>query len=325
MKAFFPFVLTAVLSVVGEARAQTFELRNGEVLIGQVVEIGDDEVTLRTGPNDATRKVARDEFAPRSYYAIRARRSDPDSAAHRERLAKLALELGLPLHAVAEWHEVARLVPERAREAQTMVEHIEAEIAVGLLAQARAQIAAGDFGKAKLNAEVILARYGKTSAARSARTVAAEAQAKLEKRGARKPIGATKLGKILDAVQRRETAVAKLGIEPTSNPNQTSRERNRRKKAIKLLEGAWSELDRFTPAAAVKAATANEFRAARERVRGQLGEHYLGMGSILVQRLALPSAEEFNAKACELDPASGGCKQLQGLIVRARIARGFGY
>ena len=51
----------------------------------------------------------------------------------------------------------------------------------------------------------------------------------------------------------------------------------------------------MTPAASVKQTTAAEFRETRERVRGNLGEHYLGMGSILVQRLALPSAEEFNA------------------------------
>ena len=69
----------------------------------------------------------------------------------------------------------------------------------------------------------------------------------------------------------------------------------------------------------------DKFVAERRQIRDTLGQHYLGIGSVLVQRLALPSAEDYNAKACVLDPESGGCRDLQSLIIQARISRGIGY
>ena len=65
------------------------------------------------------------------------------------------------------------------------------------------------------------------------------------------------------------------------------------------------------------------FAADRDRIKDKLGDHYLDMGTLNIQRRALPTAEEYNVSACRLDPESGGCTVLQERIIQARLSNGW--
>ncbi len=198
-------------------------------------------------------------------------------------------------------------------------------MAAALLAKAEQDLAAGKPAMAKLEAEVVVYRYPNSAATERARSLVNTAMEQLRAPEDERAVDAKTLAAARKKASRHVAAANKIGVTLTGGFRFTSAEKNKRERAIRHLEKAWKTVSRLSPDATVPADQADEFVAERRQIRDTLGQHYLGIGAVLVQRLALPSAEDYNAKACALDPESGGCRDLQSLIIQARISRGFGY
>ncbi|MEM7201689.1 MAG: hypothetical protein AAF628_15580 [Planctomycetota bacterium] len=307
------------------ASAQTLELRSGEVIIGAVESIGDDVVSVRVGGADAAeiRRIATGDIAPQSHYGLLAGRADASDADAHQELADVATRIGLPLHAMAELREVARLAPDRGAAVKAQIQAIRESVAQTLVDEAKEQLLDHRYTSAKLNTEVVLQDYPETKVAAAAQKLMDEAVVKMRGNGDdAKPVGEKAIAKALEAAQRRQAAADKVGVSLTGGFRFTVKEKTKRERAVRHLEAAWKSVAKVVPDASVPPAAADAFTTTRESIRDTLGQHYLGLGSVLVQRFALPSAEDYNVKACSLDPNSGGCRDLQSLIIQARISNG---
>ncbi len=303
--------------------AQSLELRNGKVLIGTVVEANADGVALRVGDAEAEH-YTRDAIAPLSLYSIVSARSDANSATAHWKLGELCIDLELPSHAIAEFETAARIDPAMQRLATEHIARVRGHVADKIVEKGEQDYAANRYATAKLNAEVVLDEYSDTRAVQRARRLLANARMSLMAGPERKSVDEKTLRRALDKAHKSEHKANELGVTLTGGFRFTAKEKNKRATAARHLESAWKRLSRIAPADGTAAQLVDEYTSSRERVRDLLGKHYLGLGAVHVQRLALPSAEDYNARACALDPDSGGCKQLQSLIIQARISSGFG-
>lgn len=313
-----PGVLAALSCI--PLSAQSVELRSGEVVEGRVLAIVDGSVTIDDG-GASHRVVALGELDPRAAYALLEARTRDDDAAALMSLAEQSRGLGLPSHAIALYTRAARLDPAVRAKAEALVASIRDEIASAVLADAREALADGRWAAAKLSAQVVADRYADTTAGREAPALVREAIARgrSETRGAAAQDAA--LQKAIEGAKRHEAAAARITLPP--NVGFTAKERQMRESVVRHLEAAWRELARVMPAdGAVGAA---EFDATRTRVRDRLAAQYVAVARNLLQRRSVNQAEEWNAKACELDPVGGGCQHTQDLIVQARLTSGYGY
>ena len=306
------------------AAAQTHELKSGEVVIGTVTAIDATHVTVRpTGDAPDARKVARTDLQPAALYRILRDRADPSDAAGYIALADQASKLGLPLHEIAELREAQRLDDGRTNQIATRIFAVRNAIADDIASEARELLTLEQPAKAKLHAEVLMTRYGDTTAGKKAGKLIMAALDKLHESSGQ-PVGQKELDKAVDKALQHEAKADKVGVSLEGAVRFTNREKLRRERAIKELEKAWDKLGAVRPQSQLPAEASDRYTQTRARVRSKLGKHYLAIGYVLVQRLALPSAEEYNARACRLDPQSGGCKILQNRIIEARLSRGFG-
>ncbi len=65
--------------------------------------------------------------------------------------------------------------------------------------------------------------------------------------------------------------------------------------------------------------------AAQSDLRKRLTAAYLALGTIYLERRALPDADEWCNKACDLDPENKRSHALHTLILQAKIVNGWGY
>ncbi|MFK7740694.1 MAG: hypothetical protein AB8H80_10250 [Planctomycetota bacterium] len=171
---------------------------------------------------------------------------------------------------------------------------------------------------------MLLDRYADTPAGRKGEKLVMMALDQLMESSG-KPVPAAKLARVLKKADAHEARADKLKIRVNGAVPYSNGEKLKRERAIRSLEKAWGELADVRPGKDVGASQADHYVSLRNRVREKLGAHYLAIGNLLVQRLALNSAADYNARACDLDPKGGGCRILQGRIIEARISRGFGY
>jgi hypothetical protein len=310
-------LVAALVCAAPLVSAQAIELRSGEVVFGRVIGVSDAAVRVAaTHPTTGERSLARSELAPASLYMVLAGRMDASSAAAHLELAESSLRIGLPLHAIAEYREAARLDPARASAVEARVRAIREQVAGDLLAQAREALSEGEWPEAKLTGMVIAERYGDTAAAAPAREVVARAL----QTGRAAPASATAASMppsaALKSALRHEAAADALELPATAGI--TAKERKRREQAVKHLEAAWKTV-RDTDA------QDGDVVQARARIKDKLGAQYLALATSHVQIRATGPAERWNAKACALDPDSGGCQHVQNLIIQARLTSGYGY
>ena len=299
--------------------ADTIELRSGEVLIGEVTAVSDRVVTVRVSyPESATKEIEKSDLAPRSLYSIVASRIDGKSAGERMRLAQLCLEIGLPGHAIAEYREASRLDPTLGKSIDKRISVIRSEIATRLLADVTEARDAGKWERVHLNARHLVDRYPKTTAARQARKLLRQATSELEKRVRAEAVDDAKARRAIGEATRKFKRAQE--IMTSEAIGHTVKEQRRRERSIRRLESAWKVVQGITTVS--ESETAAGFASLKTKIREQLHQQYVALGTLHVKRRSLPAAESWNVKACELDPKGGGCANLQNLIVQARITNG---
>ncbi len=317
-------VASIILSAPPALSAETVELTSGEVLIGRVVALDDSSLTLQVGfPKVEIRTIQRSEVVPSSLYTLLASRIDPDNAEDHLRLAEVSLELGLPGHAIAEYREAARLDPSRKKVAERNVKAIREKIATDLLADSTDAFAEGRWAEAKLNAEVIVERFGDTKAAPQTRRLIHKIKELVKAREEVKEASRAEADQALEEALRYEQRADDLRLTVAGGIGISAKEQRLRKKAIAYLEKSWKALKDIQPPPTGDNQNELSFTATRDRIKKVLGDHYLAIGTLYIQRRALPTAEEYNVNACRLDPESGGCILLQDLIVQARLSNGW--
>ena len=318
-------ILTAVslsLYAALPAAADTLVLRSGEVLVADVLQVGEGTLELDAGyPRRSKTVIQWDELMPESVYGVLARRSDPTSAEARLALAKTSLELGLPAHAVAEYREAARLDPTLRRTLEAKVAELERSMAFDLLV--RAQEAAKDarWEAAALHLESLVARYGDTPYAVEATRILASIESSRGKADRGRPVTPRELDQAIGEARRYEGRFDRL-VRGKQNPViTTAKERRLREAGVGHLERAWKAIHDL---AAPKSDSryVDRFTALRTRIHRKLAGEYMALGTYFVGRRAVPAAEAYNVKACELDPEGEGCRRLQDLIVSARLSDG---
>lgn len=308
--------LAAALLLAAPALSQSLELRNGEVLLGRVVALDAASATVEAGyPKPQQRTVARDEVEPRSWFALQQQRSDAGSADAHWQLAELAETMQLPSHAVAEFAEVARLDPPRRADADRRIAAIRTRVAAMLLDDAKGDAAADRWAEAKLASEVVIDRYADTPSLAGAQELERQAIARLRAAAKTRAAEATDMKKAIAAAEAHEQKALAMKLATSGGIGATVKETKAREQVIDHLEHAWAAIGTV-------AADAPETGALRTRIQQELRDHYVALATNLLQRRSLDMATLYNGKACSLDPEGGGCRNLQNLIVQARLTYG---
>lgn len=317
--------MAALLVAVLAARllhAQTIELRSGEVLIGRVVEVGPVEIRVEVGfPEPKTNTLPRSDIDPESLYVILAARSDPGSAAAHLALADAAAKMELPAHAIAEYREAARIDPSLKARSEARIVQLRGRIAEDLLGDAREAVEEGRNAAARLLLSTILSKYADTAAGREANRLLNEMTAKASSDGAGKPVTAADAEALLKKVREHLTAADKVEEERAGHGS--NKEQRRLERLVAHLESAWRPISNVA-GATDNAEISDRVAAVRRTVKTRLVESYLALGTVFVQRRAIPSAETWCEKACDLDPENKENHHLHDIIIQAKITRGWG-
>ncbi len=302
--------------------SQAIELRSGEIVEGRVLSIDAERVTIEAVDADAPRRqVALGDLDPRAAYALLAQRTAEDDPRALLQLGERSAKLGLPSHAIAAFKQAAVLDPRLQVSVAQRIAAVRAETAQKIVVDAQTALDEGRWAAAKLNAQVVVDRYRDTPSAGPAAALVREAVARGRGETAATAAPEPALRRALDLAQRHETAADQ--IELPASVGFTVKEQRLRQQAVAHLEAAWRELGKLMPEQG--SAGAETFAAARVRVRDKLSGHYVALARTFVQRRSVNQAEEYNAKACALDPAGGGCQHTQDLIVHARLTSGYGF
>ena len=300
--------------------AQTLELRSGEVMIGRVTEIGEKSLKIEVSyPVPGARTVERADVEPRSIYAVLSARIDQDDAHARLALAGTCRELGLFAHAIAEAREAARLDPSLRASANDMIAELHAAMAAEVLRQAEAAFAEDRLGSARLAAQTVVRDHRNTAAAKGAADL-------LRRLGARASpaLRHATADQITAAVESARKGLDRADGSAHATAHGSMRDQRALEREIARLEKAWRAIgDLAPPEEAVT--LADRLSSTQAEVRKRLVGAYLTMGSFHLQRRALPDADEWCNKACELDPENHHLHRLHELIVQAKVFSGWGY
>jgi hypothetical protein len=309
--------------------AQTLELRSGEVVIGRVLEVDDHTVRVEvTFPDVSARSIARADIEPRSIYALlSARINQADARSHLE-LAVTCRELGLFALAIAEAWEAGRRDPTLRPTVDKMIPELRGQIAAEVLRQAESDFADGRLGAARLAAEVVMRDYDDTPAARGAKRLTERVAARV---GPAPRVATAKEAEKLVAEARKDLERTE---KDTATPAHGSvRDQRDLERAVVRLEKIWAKIgDLLVPVADATSATvttspatpADHLSSMQAELRERLTAAYLSLGSIYLQRRALPDAEEWCNKACALDPKNAHLHRLHERILQAKIVGGWG-
>ena len=296
------------------AQIQPIQLRSGEVMLGRVTSLDEEEVHIDTRyPEAGQRTIPRDDLRPMSLWNILAARTDPkDGEAHLE-LARSARELGLPGQAIAALREAERFAPGLQAVVQEDIAELRDEMARQLLSETREALGDDREAAARLMVEAIRERYGDTSAAEKAAELREEMRTAAGGRELRE-LDADEMQDLLEDARGRLERVAAMNLPaaPMSVSDQRKLER-----VVALLEPVWRRVSTVTAAA-----DANQqlepLQQVQKQTKQQLVDAYVGVGSILAQRQAFPEAQDYAERACTVDPDGRGCHQLYRLIQLGR-------
>jgi tetratricopeptide (TPR) repeat protein len=311
-----------LLSSQVHGQSQTLDLRSGEIVIGRVAEVNDREIVVETGyPEPVTRTVPRGDLAPLSLYSLMAMRSDPADAKAHVKLAQLARELGLPAQAIAEYREAGRLEPSLKGAMETAATEVRRALAADLLDDAREAMNDGRLAAARLLLHAIASKYADTPAAKDAGVLTAELRTKEQPALAGTKILPPK--EVEAAMKRANDHEKRADSVGEASPHGGAKEQRRLEAAVGHLESAWAAVKGVGGAEGDPGLTDRLLRQ-REEIRRTLTGAYLAIGTVLVERRALPGADSYCEKACELDPENKDSHALHGLILQAKISRGYG-
>lgn len=310
--------------------AQTLELRTGEVVIGRVLEVDADTISVEvTFPTVSERSIPRSEIEPRSIYALLSARIDQADAKAHLALAATCRKLGLFALAIAEAREAGRRDSVYSSTVDKMISELRGEIAAELLRQAENDFADDRVGSARVAAHVVLRDYEETASAKGAKQLMEKIAARVGP--APREVTAEEIEKLVAAVRRDLERTQEATAAPAHG---SMRDQRALERAIARLEKAWEKIgnlvgprgDTTASSGTTSAATpADRLSSAQADLRRRLTAAYLSLGSIYLQRRALPDADAWCNKACELDPENQHLHRLHELILQAKIVGGWGY
>lgn len=322
LRSFLTFVIaaTAAFAAARDARGETVNLRTGETLVGDVRLDGDDVVIDARYPIASVVRVRKDALVAESLYEVLERRTDTKDAAGRRTLGEVAEQLGLRGAAVVEYGRVRDLDPTSQEEMGRRISRLGEGISTDLLDDAQELLSEGMASAALVRLQAILQRFPETNAATTAKALVPKAEA--DALGASKPTGqhltAEESAKAADALEK-DLSQAEKTLESSDGHvgASGSRELRAAQRAIELLERAWSHARRLVDVSGDATLTAR-VSALRERTKSALVSAYLRAGTILIQRRAIPGAERYCDKACELDPANASIHELHRIVLTAK-------
>jgi tetratricopeptide (TPR) repeat protein len=298
---------------------QTLETRSGEVFVGRVLKVEDQSVQIAVGyPEETTMTLDRVKLTPLSVYVALASQAQPNDAQAHLRLARACVDLGLPIYAIAEYREAARLDPALKTDSDAKILEVRRALAADLLADAREAFDENRLSAARLLVMSILGTYKDTPSAN-------EASQLLEKIKTQESAG-RKVHEV--PASDVETALRKMGGHlksadqaGTPSPHGGSKEQRRLESLVAHLEQAWAAIKDLAAAPGEKE-IGDRLTSARDQTRRRLVDAYLSLGAIYLGRRAIPNAEANCEKACELDPENKDNHALHDLILNAKLVGG---
>lgn len=313
-------VLVASLAI-SSATAETIELVSGEVLIGRVLEITPETLQMEVlWPEQEEREIPTGDVTAESLYTTMAIHSDPEDPDARERLAQTCVRLDLPAHAVAEFREAARLDPSRAEACDEKIMEVVENLAKSLKQEAADHMAAGRYSAAELILDVLVNRFKRSATAQGCAPLLQAAREKLRAAQEGVPVPNARLREQLRTAQALEARADELGVEGIEPYSNSVLHLRRVGDVVTHLQRAWNQLAGYAPREE-DPELLDELLVTRERIRSKLVDRLLLEGTIQVRAHALLQAEDRNQRAHALAPDDPRCRELQDLIVRARMAR----
>jgi hypothetical protein len=321
--------LSALLITISVVSAETVELRTGEVLIGQVLDVEGDALKMEVVYPDvgAIRELQTSDLTPDSLYVVLALRTAPDDAKARLALARRCEEIGLPAHAIAEYRRAGRLDPGLEEDCAKQVKAIIDEVARRLLQEARENLAAEELSAVELALQLVVGRFPDSEVAGESRALLKQVQAKRQGGGgpARKlrpdilqaALNDAKLN--VDRAQKEiEEAAAK--VEQFTNSVLTRRQLQ---SIVHHLERAYKLVERVEPPSS-HPVLAQDLVTTRDHIGADLLEFQLLLCSAWIHARAIPSAKRSLERAFELAPDDPRCAKLHDLIHDSRLVRDWG-
>ena len=305
------------------AFAESVQLRAGQTLEGEVSLEGPDTVVVSARfPEVKVIKLRRAELTPDSLYSVLARRTDPNDARKRRELGETAEGLGLLGAAVAEYRAAAALDPSLGKEMERKIAALTEEIAAGLLEDAKDLLDDGKPNAAIRYLHTILERYPKSEAAKGVEALmgkaheAAGAAADTAKKTVDPAMAEKAADSVLAHLKKGDKVRAEVAGHETAGGMADQRAILR---AIDHYEDAWDDAKRFPVTGTGKADLDARLRELHARAKSSLIDAYLTAGTMLLERRAIPSAERYCNKACELDPENKPGHALHRWIIEAKI------
>ena len=310
--------------------AQTLELHSGEVVIGRIIDVDENAVKIGVAfPEASIRSIARADIEPRSVYAVLAARMDQEDAKAHLDLAVTCRDLGLFALAIAEAREASRRDPKLSATVDKLIPDLRRRIAAEILQQAESDFADERSGSARLAAHVVARDYEDTAAAKGAQRLLKKIAARIG------PVPREVTAKEADeAVTAARHDLERTEKDTATPAHGTMRDQRALQRAIARLEKTWERIGNLvgprgnaTPVAGSTSAPtpADRLSSVQAELRHRLTGAYLSLGTIYLQRRALPDADEWCNKACELDPDNHHLHRLHELILQAKIVNGWGY
>ncbi|GEM_PF-3041768 len=321
-------LLLALAASPVTAQTQRIQLKNGAVIVGTVRVSGVGEVTVQVRYPEVRRlKLERKDVSPESWFEILERTLDPTNIPARIALADFAEKNGLYSFAVAELRRLAEFAPEKRGDLLKKIDAIQDSVAFEILEDAENALERGQPNAALMYLHTILERFPKSGAAAKARELMKKAHraAGTSASVAEKTVPDSKMKKQVAMVMRHFEAGRKIlekGKGHIGRYSKASRQRRTLEKALRSFRAAWREA-RKLPVSSESKEAGTKLSGLRERVKKTLVQTYLDLGSLFLQRLAIQKAEEYCNAACELDPGNRGSHELHGLIIQAKIYRGY--
>ncbi len=305
------------------ARAESVQLRGGASLEGDVSLEGPDTVVVDARfPAVKVVRLKRSELTPESLFSVLERRTDAKNPLKRRELGQVAETLGLLGAAVAEYRAAASLDASLAKEMDAKIEALIEEIAAGLLGDAKDLLDEGKSQAAIRNLHSLLERYPKSRAAKGVQALMGKAHeaAGTAAETAKKTVDAAGAEKIADAVlaHLQKGEKARAGVAGHEGAGGAADQRAILR-AIDHYEDAWAGAKKFPVTETGNAELNTRLGDLHAKAKASLVQAYLTAGTMLLERRAIPSAERYCNKACELDPENKANHDLHRLIIEAKI------
>ena len=314
-----PRLLLLVVLAPTIAVAETVELRSGGVLVGDVRVEGDAVVVDARYPRVERIKLTREDIAPESLFRIMERGVNTKDPTERRKLGELAESLDLKAVAVAEYRAAAELDPTLAKEMEARIGRLRERIGADLLEDARELLNEGKARATVMYLHSLLEIYAGTEAAKEAAALMAKAHQEAGRAVdvARKTVPEDQAEKTIAEVESHLSRAGAAYRDVGGHEGSSMRDQRAAESAIGHYEAAWEEAKRL-PVAPADEGLGVRIEEVRARAKSGLVEAYLTAGSIHLQRRALPAAERYCNKACELDPERKRTHELHRLIVAAK-------